>query len=330
MSEDGDRKMVEQAWAIKLGSGGRCIPFCAERGVVGLGWRMVDLEVLRTGSFDSLRDHVRERCGWYGSDGAISLARGQLWRFTRDCQVGEIIVYYDPKRKDAVFCRVDSEVERRSADDGDPVIDIWFVRRVSILRRIPILNLRGTVKGRLLGPRLSFWRLNPAPLVRQLAERGSSIQRNSEIEGAYAALVELVVEQVRRLNDKHWEALVAEYFRAQGAQIRGRVGGSQAVIDVEAHFPRGALGPETWRVQVKRLTERAVSAERILQDYENCGDCDRFGYVSAFGFTDEARQRADEANIALWEPRDFAIFLLSDRVGEILRDQLGFPALWGT
>jgi len=314
-------------WAIKLGSAGRCVSFCEERGVVGLGWRMIDHDVLATGSSDELWAHVKERCPWYSSTTAISQARGQLWRFARECEVGHIVVYYDPSRKDAVFCRVDGDVERRSDEDGDPTVDIWFMRRVTILRRIPVLNLHGTVKGRLLGPRMSFWRLRPAQLVSELAEHGTAIHRDEEVEEAFAALVDIVARRATQLNDRHWEAVVANYFRAQGAQIPGRVGGNQAVVDVEAHFPRGALGLETWRVQVKRFTNRPVDALEILRDYENSGDCDRFGYASVFGFTDEARERADEANIRLWEPKDFAIFLLSERVSENLREQLGFPAL---
>lgn len=320
--------MGRRAWAIKLGSGGRCIPFCEQRQVVGLGWHMVDHGVLTSATQDDLWGHIRERCTWYGSSAAVSMARGQLWRFARECAVGDVVVYYDPTSKSAVFGRVTTPVVgRRSEDDGDPEVDIWFTRDVEIVRTIPILNLHGTVKGRLLGPRMSFWALRPADLVHRLADGGSETECDEQVEKAFRDLVDVVVQRSMALNDRDWEFVVAEYFRAQGAHVPGRVGGSQAVIDVEAQFPRGAIGVETWRLQVKRLTDQPVDWPMIVHDFERSGDCDRFGYVSVFGFTEEARQGADQEGIKLFEPRDFAMFLLSDRVGEHLRQRLGFPAL---
>jgi hypothetical protein len=55
------------------------------------------------------------------------------------------------------------------------------------------------------------------------------------------------------LNERDWEVVVADYFRAQGANLDGSVGGNRAVADIEARFGHGELGDELWRVQVTFL-----------------------------------------------------------------------------
>jgi hypothetical protein len=67
---------------MKLGSGGRCVPFCEQHNVVGLGWEMVDPAILYKESRDKVSAHVKEVCTWYKTARDVGIAVGQLWRLS--------------------------------------------------------------------------------------------------------------------------------------------------------------------------------------------------------------------------------------------------------
>ncbi len=320
-----------RVWAIKLGSGGRCVDFCERHGVVGLGWDTVDTEVLRTSSWDALRDHVRQTCKWYETEGQRGRAVGQLYRFARECQVGDFVLYYDPPRRQVRICRVTSEVFRRDFEPEAPD-DIIQCRRVEhVGKPIPILDFYGGLKGSLLGPRMSFWELREVYDVVDRLGRGEPPDGvpDPEVQRAFGDLRQLILRRLEVLDDEDWEWLVVDFFKAQGAHVdERRVGGSTPSIDLEARFEHGELGAEVWRVQVKRWST-AVDWATIQKDYVPAvadGDV-RFCFVSVSGFTDDARTRAEEENVRLLEAADFTRFLLSGRVRERLRVKLKLPAL---
>jgi hypothetical protein len=57
--------MAGRAWAIKLGSGGRVIPFCESHAIIGIGWQTTDLAVVARESHVELVEHVRDQSDWY-------------------------------------------------------------------------------------------------------------------------------------------------------------------------------------------------------------------------------------------------------------------------
>jgi hypothetical protein len=135
----------------------------------------------------------------------------------------------------------------------------------------------------------------------------------------------LLVRRAEALNAEHWEWLVVDFLKAQGAHVdERRVGGSRPIIDAEARFDHGELGEEIWRVQVKRLNHE-VGWDIIESDLRHVGDA-RFCFVSVFGFSPEARQRAAAAGVVLLEAGDFSRFLLSGKLRARLREQLRLPA----
>ncbi|GEM_PF-1210415 len=319
---------MARAWGIKLGSGGRCVDFCERHSVVGVGWKEVDTRVLRTATRDQLAAHVRERCTFYSNARQRGNAVGQLWRFGRECAPGDYVLYYDPPRKHVRICRVTSDAEAR-AFEPDDATDVWHVRRVEHpVAPIPVLDFYGAIKGRLLGPRSTFWEIRPFEVVDLLARKIAPnlvAASDPELAAAYERLRELVVRRAEALDDRDWEMLVADYFKAQGAHVDGRIGGSGAVIDVEARFPHGELGEELWRVQVKRLQDRQIGWEVIEEFCEHAGEDVRLCFVSVYGFTEEARTKADEAGVRLMEAGDFTQFLLSGRFRDRLRYRLALP-----
>src|ERR1019366_3525472 len=137
----------------------------------------------------------------------------------------------------------------------------------------------------------------------------------------------LVVKRAEALDEKDWEWLVADYFKAQGAHVdERRVGGTGAVIDVEARFSRGELGEEVWRVQVKRYQDRQIDWPAIEKDFEHAGEDAQFCFVSVYGFTPEARARAEAEDIRLMEAGDFTRFLLGGKIRDRLRQKLKLPS----
>ncbi len=320
-----------RVWGIKLGSGGRCVDFCERNNLVGVGWSDVDTEVLRTATLDELRDHVRAKCAWYKTERERGMAAGQLHRFARVCSVGDFILYYDPPRKRVQIARVMSDLFRRPGE-LDAEDDIYQCRTVELVQKpIPILEFYGGLKGSLLGPRMSFWQLHDAYAVVDRLARGLPPDgvADPEIEQSFRDLRALLLRRLDVLNERDWEWLVVDFFKAQGAHVDERkVGGSHAIIDAEARFEHGEFGAEVWRVQVKHW-KYPVDWPAIQKDYQHAiadGEV-RFCFVSTSGFTDEARTRADEEGVRLLEAADFTRFLLTGRVRERLRVRLQLPVL---
>lgn len=227
------------------------------------------------------------------------------------------------------MCRVTSGPLYRDFDPADPT-DVWHYRRVAYpVAPIPVLDLHGSLKGGLLGPRMSFWELAGAyPTVDRIARGvspGLAAAPDPEIDAAYRRLQELVIRRAETLNEQDWEWLVVDYFKAQGAAVdERRVGGNRLIIDAEAKFDHGEFGSELWRVQVKHYRNRPVDGPEIEQDYRKVGEA-KFCFVSVFGFTAEARQRADAEGVRLLEAGDFVRFLLGGKLRDRLRQKLQLP-----
>lgn len=324
--------MSQRVWGIKLGSDGRCVSFCERHGIVGVGWKSVAPSVITRQGRDQIWAHVKSACDFYKTNREIGVATGQLYRFAQACAVGDYVLYYNPRGKCVRVCRVTSDSLFRDFDPDDSA-DIWHYRKVEYAADpIPILDFYGGLKGSLTGPRMSFWDMGPVWSTVDLIARGVSpslvAAPDPALQAAYREMQKLVIQRTEVLNEKDWEWLVVDYLKAQGAFIDERqVGGSYPIIDVEAVFDHGEFGRDVWRVQVKRYQNRVVDWPEIEQDYRNVGEAG-FCFVSVFGFTDLARQRAEEEGIRLMEAGDFVRFLLAGKHRRQLQDKLQLP-LWG-
>lgn len=322
-----------RVWAIKLGSGGVCIPFCESHAIVGVGWQQVDPKTLISATKEQLWSYVKQVCTFYQDDRKVGKATGQLYRFAQECKEGDYVLYYDPPNKQVRICRVVSGPRYRDFDLGEK-IDIWHYRKVEYpIKPIPVVSFQGSLKGRLFGPRMSFWSMGPVfDLVDQMC-RGKSPNEigapDPEVQKAFQTLQDLVNRRLEILNDSDWEQLVADYFKSQGASVDEKyVGGNRPVIDVEASFDRGELGPDLWRVQVKRYQDRKVDWPEIEQCWRHAGDEAHFCFVSVYGFTEQARTKAEEEeNLTLLKREDFGQFVLGGRLRPELRQKLRLP-IW--
>jgi predicted Mrr-cat superfamily restriction endonuclease len=326
--------MEGRVWGMKLGSGGRCIRFCEKHKIVGVGWKDVSSSMVSRGSRDKLWQHLREV---YKDtpDKWISTSTGSLNKLGQQCKEGDYVLYYDPEKKAVQICRVTSsclyrEFDVEAKDTIGEEVDIWHYRRVEYpIEPIPIVDFYGALKGRVMGPRIAFWELaDTFHIVDQIA-KGKSPNLTSaadpEIKAALESLTRLMVHRLAALNESDWEHLVADYLKAQGAHVDERkIGGIQPVVDIEARFNHGELGENIWRVQVKRLEGQKIDWNTIEHDFRLAGDAE-FCFVSVFGFTDEARRRADDEGILLLEAGDFTRFLLTDKLRDSVSRKLLLP-----
>lgn len=317
---------MTNAWGIKLGSGGVAVEFCEQRGIVGVGWGDVDLGVVEADDEAQLRTHL---ASVYGPDYPSGWP-GALRRFVNACRIGDFVTYYVPQRKSFVICRVIGPALKRTTDVDDDT-DIWITREVETLCETGVVDFFAPLKGRVLGPRMSFWQLHgEAETLATLATGGDPLRLGAPdpvVVASLRTLRDLATTRLHALNDKDYELLAADFFRAQGAEIVGEVG-ADAVIDVHARFARGALGSDDWLVQVKRFQDAPVGVGLVEEFVAHAGESGRLCFVSAFGFTAEARRFADSASVYLLETSDFVPFALSGGLEARLERKVGLPG-WG-
>ena len=265
--------------------------------IVGVGWQGADFETVSKASKEMLWKHLQETHGDH-SKASIGQWTGALYRFSREVERSDYILYYDPSSKWVRVCSVEGDLRRRDFDldaqdtEGQEV-DIWFCRNVKTVATVPILDLDGVLKGKILGPQGTCWELSDCYERVDAIVRGISfhVKQDPEIQKHYSELRDLVTERARSLNAGQWEQLVADYFVAQEAHIRGEIGGSTPAIDLEAYFDQGELGESKWRIQVKR-TAQPIGWDAIEYTLKIAGDfpvC----FVSVNGFTDDAFKKAD-------------------------------------
>lgn len=316
-----------KTWAIKLGSAGICVPFCEKHEIIGIGWKDVDLNKVKDKKYEDVRKYISGIPGLCnGDERRIGSDTGNLIRFINDCKKGDYILYYDPPNKNVQISKVVSDAQYRNFDLDNQSMDIWHYRKVEYpTKPISIIDFDGRLKGGVTGPRLAFWQLEGLTGAVEENITGKVNQTDPEISHAFHNLRELLTKKSLIMTDVDWEVVVADYFRAQGAQVLGKIGGNQPVIDVEARFNRGELGEETWRGQVKYYRNNKVDWPEIEYYYTRVpvGNDVRFFYVSVSGFTEAARSNAYEQGIQLFEAGNFMRFFLSDKLSERLKQKLG-------
>jgi hypothetical protein len=99
-------------------------------------------------------------------------------------------------------------------------------------------------------------------------------------------------------------------------------------VALYTRFSRGSLGPDDWFVQVKRYQDRPIDVSPIEELVAHAGESGHVCFVSAFGFTADARRFADAAGVYLLETSDFVPLALAGGLRSELQRKLGLPG-WG-
>src|SRR5712664_666026 len=145
--------MEGRVWGIKLGSGGRCIPFCEKHKIIGVGWQDVSSAVVTNESWDKIWQHLRGIYDKNNPDKWISTSTGSLHRLGQQCKEGDYVLYYEPDKKRVQLCSVTStclyrDFDLKALDTVNEEVDIWHYRRVEYpILAIPIVDFYGALKG---------------------------------------------------------------------------------------------------------------------------------------------------------------------------------------
>jgi len=293
------------------------------------------LSIVTSGSRAEILGTLEEVPNYEGCEPKFGQWVGSLHRFGHECQPGDYILYYDPSMKHVQICEVITapgfrDFDLEALDTHGEEVDIWHYRKVKLAcPPIPITDFYGSLKGKLLGPRGTIWQLHGQfEVISKIArglDVGLSLATDPEIQAAKSRLEELIKVRTEALNERDWELLAADYFRSQGALVEEKtIGGNRSVIDFEAVFDHGDIPESTWRVQVKRYQNRPVGAAEIKKHADNVGDA-HFCFVSVFGFTDDARELAENSDILLLQAESFSSFILGGKLRETLTTKLKVP-----
>jgi predicted Mrr-cat superfamily restriction endonuclease len=327
---------MSTTWGIKLGSGCVFGEWCRKQKppVIGLGWPDINLEKALKGDLEGLKEDLRKA---YPQDKPrqIGSSAGILFSFAYKAQPDDFVWHYDPNSGLAYLSKIKSAAKERDFALSEEAVDIWHVREVELGPSMPLGHLHGDIVASLRFPKLSFWSMN---YIHQETERiwdsksalGISPSETVAFKNAYVELTRLMQKRIRVLDYKDWEILIKEYLEKQGGKIIGLVGSNREGIDVEALFSRGLLPPSRVRVQVKRYTDMQVDWPEIEEYVNRYGEASDFVFVSAFGFTPEAKKKADEENVVLLDDKDMSRFLLANESASELDQKLGVRGVLST
>lgn len=157
---------------------------------------------------------------------------------------------------------------------------------------------------------------------------GSCYAPDEKVVNTIRMLKDLIKERLLSLSHNEWELLCAEYFEFHGAKIdrSKKIGGSEPIIEFEANFHGKFIESKNWRVQVKDYKYQ-VDKPEIENYYRNIGNEGNLCLLSVRGFTDKAKEFAEESNIKLLEADDFVFFVLTNKIGNKLSKKLKIPPL---
>lgn len=285
-----------QTWGIKLGSYGSAVEFCENHGIVGVGWEM----------FSPGDDELPPR----------------LRRFCQDVEINDYVIYYNPRKKTFSLCRVLGEAQHRDFDlDND--IDIWNYRKVRKIKEINYLDFPGLLKWSVLGPRMSFWRIENSDAEKNYADclahdKDFFERENKEFNEIFVKIKEIVLKKMQDLQEGDFEKLLFDLMEFQGIKCSCDVGKSQAIIDVYGTGPFG----QKWYGQAKKRLGKKASGNEVRKFVAAVDD--NYGIFASFdGFDEEAQKVAGEhENILLLDKEDFVDLILSGKISDDLKIRL--------
>jgi predicted Mrr-cat superfamily restriction endonuclease len=332
---------TNNSWGLRLGSGGKFVDYCQNKKppIIGIGWKDVPHEIAMINNWTKLRNEVKKiykDVYEWDNEHSISSATTQIFYFHSIMRIGDLVWYYNPRTGSLFLTKITSEAKFRNFDLDKSDIDIWHYREVEKAREFAVDQVPGDLYASIRHPKQTVWNMEWATEVSEefwSEKRKLSLEKEKkDIESAYKSLLDLIVKNIKQLNENDWEKLIAEYFKVQGGKIIGAIGGSRPIIDVEAEFNIGLLPPVTWKAQVKRYNDKQKVDWPEIQSYLNyCRPGEYFVFVSVSGFTLEAKNESNNEKLQipvyLLEPEDIARFILKyhDKISIEMKDKINLP-----
>ena len=278
-------------WGVRVGSGSKYAGEAHRGGFVAIEWHELgDLAWLAAEKDDDraaaqLRELYHANYKVTGTQAAIGA--GQVRRFVREIQAGDIVFLPDTPRRRVYIGRVKGDfVEVEAPKDGCPyrrrrMID-WLkaVPRDQIPQ--PLLSSLGSLTTVFsLGRRSAY----AQAVVEGLPSPGAGRNVTSDV-------LEHVVRRLHGLHPKEFEAFVAAYFEAIGYQAEATPYVGDGGIDVAGVLDAEGLAQLLLRVQVKR-TKTNVGIDTVLKTRGALGPDEQGAIITLGGFTKKAQENAE-------------------------------------
>ncbi len=295
--------MSDAMWMVRAEGGALVESFL--KGAVAIGWQEVG-DLTEATSRESVRA-LYEVAYPEDSPGKAANCVGILYKFRATLRQSDRIVTYDPDARLYHIGEVTSDYLFSSSEVGPE----WpHVRRVRWLGKVSRDGLSPPTRNT-LGSTLTLFSINEDAAAELLAVLGGTAQPSatpasvakeelsSLKEDESAKALELIKDKIVALSDREAEELVAALLRAMGYRARVTPVGPDRGVDVQAS-PDG-LGLEEPRIkaEVKHRAKTAMGAQEIRSFLGALRQGDRGLYVSAGGFTKEARYEAERSSVPL-------------------------------
>lgn len=295
---------MAKAWMVRAEQGGRLFDVFKDNSIVAIGWPEVgDLADVKS------RKAIAERVAvsWPNTKPqSVAMGAGQLHRFVNEMAVGDMIVTYDPSRRNYLVGEIAGEYRFDPLfDASDPHVrpvkwkgevsrDLLSVSSRNSLGAISTLFLlsRGVVDD------LQRALTSGEPAKIETAANESDAVEEDLFHSMEARALEFIKDKVNALDWEGMQDLVAGLLRSLGYKTRVSDVGPDRGKDIVAS-PDG-FGFESPRIVVEvKHRKGAMGAPDVRSFLGGRHPQDKGLYVSTGGFTREARYEAERANIPL-------------------------------
>jgi restriction system protein len=295
--------MTSATWVVRAGRNALYLDGFLEKDVVAVGWaKLEDLSCY--GSQKELLEAVK--AAWPDwKPGKQSITASQLYRFTHEIAVGDMILTYDPERR---IYHVGSTINDYQYKPG-VIEDNPNVRAVRWKTEIERDRLSTAAKNS-LGAISTLFRV-PDVVVQEFdallsgkAEPAAAIDSGGGeedellLEDVEGQALEFIKDKVSRLDWEEMQELVAGLLRAMGYKTLVSARGPDRGKDIVAS-PDG-FGFESPRIVVEVKHRSGAMGSSAIRSFLGGRHPDDKGlYVSTGGFSKDAYYEAERANIPL-------------------------------
>lgn len=297
--------MSEQMWMIRAGAGAEYIEAFEDSGRVAIGWKEVgDLSKVR--SREEVQNLLKLKYPTF-KQGKVNMTAGQLYRFSRELNLNDIVLTFDSARRVYLTGRITGNYEY----NPETLPEIPHSREVSWDKEIdrdaisiPTRNVLGSIST------LFLIKEQNAAEIRALVNGEKPPTQIIEPESIEPDTVDDIFQDVEsrsrefiqdRINALDWEDvqdLVAGILEAMGYKTQVSKPGADRGKDIVAS-PDG-FGFEQPRILVEvKHREGKMGAPDIRSFLGGRHKDDKGLYVSTGGFSHEAKYEADRASIPL-------------------------------
>lgn len=289
---------------VRAERGGRLFDTFKENGIAAIGWPdLGDLSGAK--SRDAIAKQVAN-CWSEAKPQWVAMSAGQLYRFTNEISVGDMIVTYNPSRRVYLVGEVTGPYRYDpSFEPEDPQVRPvrWQGEVGRDLLSVPSRNSLGSISTLFMLSRNVVDDLKRGLNADAPAKARPAVAEPDAVEeDVFASMEERAKEFIKdRINALDWDEmqnLVAGLLRSLGYKTRVSGSGADQGKDIVAS-PDG-FGFEAPRIVVEvKHRKGSMGAPDIRSFLGGRHLQDKGLYVSTGGFTKEAKYEAERANIPL-------------------------------